>query len=94
MFGTTGALLGGVKDADSAAAALPKLEAASGVLDEVVAQFQLVPEGSRGPLAKVASNGIAKLKPLADTVLNKEGVGSVIGSVVNTMMDNIKGMIP
>ena len=55
--------------------------------------FSAVPEDSRGPLSKVIGNGMAKLKPVADTVLNKEGVGDVIGPVMSTMMEKLGGMV-
>ena len=92
IFGTTGAVLGGVSDADSATAALPKLEAVSGTLDGVLSEFDAVPEAARGPLSRVVSTGIAKLTPVADTVLNKEGVGDILGGVVGPMMEKLNGI--
>ena len=92
IFGTAGAVLGSVSDADSATAALPKLEEISGSLDSAITDFDAVPEMARGPLTKVVSSGIAKLTPLADTVLNKEGVGDVLGGVMGPMMEKLKGL--
>ena len=81
MFGTTGALLNGIGDADSATAALPMLETASSDLTAVAEEIAGAPEVAKGPLKTVILNGIAKVKPLAATVLTKEGVGDVIGPV-------------
>ncbi len=93
VFGTAGAVLGNVTDAESAKAALPQLESAQATLQEVSGDYARVPEGSRGALSRVVSNGVAKLKPVVDTTMRKKGVGEVLAPVVNPMMETLKGMM-
>ncbi|MEE9320272.1 MAG: DUF937 domain-containing protein [Granulosicoccus sp.] len=93
VFGTTTAVLSGVTDAESAQSALPKLQTAGSDLDEVFAQFELVPESARGALGKVVDNGISRIKPIADTVLTKEGVGDVLTPVIGPMLEKLGKMV-
>ena len=93
IFGTTGAVLGRVSDADSAGAALSKLEELAGGLDGAISQFDSVPEAARGPLQSVVSRGVEKLAPMADAAMSMDGVGDVLGGVVGPMMDKLKGLV-
>ena len=92
VFGTASAVLNGVTDAESAEAAVPRLEKASGTLDEVAAQFDNAPESARGPLQRVVDNGLARLRPLVDTVLTRDGVGPVLSPVVEPMVEKLQGL--
>ena len=92
VFGTTSALLNGVTDAESAEAALPRLERASGTLDDVAAQYENAPESARGPLQGVIDDGLARIRPLIDTVMTREGVASVLSPVVEPMLETLQGL--
>ena len=93
IFGTTSAVLENVSDADSANAALPRLESATMALEEVVESFSNIPDAARGPLTNVIKSGIAKLKPLADTAFVKEGVGPILMPVIGPMFESLSGLI-
>ncbi len=93
VFGTTSTVLAGVDDEASAQKALPQLESASATLAEVAASYADVPEGAKAPLNGVITKGIARLKPLVDTKLTKEGVGSILTPVVAPMLETLEGLV-
>ena len=92
VFGTTSVLLNGVTDAESAEAAAPRLEQASGTLEEVAAQYENAPESARQPLKRVIDDGLARIRPLVDTVMTREGVGPVLSPIVEPMLETLQGM--
>lgn len=93
VFGTATTVLANVDDEESAQKALPRLESASETLTEVAASYANVPEAAKVPLGKVITKGLARLKPMADTTLTKEGVGSVLTPVIAPMLDTLQGLI-
>ena len=92
VFGTTSALLSGVTDAESAEAAVPRLEEASSTLDDIAAQYENAPESARGPLQRVIDNGLARIRPTVDTVMTREGVGPVLSPVVDPMLETLQSL--
>lgn len=92
-IGTTSVALEKATDADSAKASLPLLESAeSGVL-EVTEQMQTMPDSAKEPLKKVIDDGMAGLKPLADTALTRSGVGPVIGPALDSLMNSFNALV-
>ena len=92
VFGSTSAILNGVTDAESAEKAAPRLERTSADLDEIAALYEEAPESARGPLKRVIDSGIARVQPLADSVLTRDGVGPVLGPIVEPMMETLQGL--
>ena len=92
VFGVATSALAGVGDEASAKTALPQLEMAATSLSEVSEQLESVPASAKAPLIRVVKSGMARLKPLVDTKLNKEGVGSVLTPVVSSLMETLQGM--
>ncbi|MGK0281161.1 MAG: hypothetical protein ACI82O_000691, partial [Patiriisocius sp.] len=92
VFGLSTSALSSVNDEASAKSALPQLEKVVASLSEVSEQFKSVPASAKAPLIRVVKNGLARLQPLVDTKLNKEGVGSVLTPVMSSLMETLKGM--
>ena len=92
VFGATSAVLARSTDEATALAALPTLQTASASLVEVTDQFQSLPESTADVLGRVVKRNMATLKPLADTVLVKPGVGEVLSPVLQPMMDQLNAM--
>ena len=88
FFGSTTETLEGITDADSATAALPKLEEASGAMDGLSGML----EGG-GDAAKTAlSDGMGKLGPVVEKLQGNEGIWGVLEPVVGPMMETLKGL--
>jgi len=92
VFGTTSALLNSVTDAESAEKAAPRLEEASGQLDEVASMYGNAPESAKGALQRVVDRGVARIRPLADSVLTRDGVGPVLSPIVEPMLETLQGL--
>jgi len=92
VIGATSIGLEKATDEASAKAALAGLDAASNSLGEVAEQVSAMPEILQAPIKNVVGQGYAKLKPLADTTLTKDGVGSVIGPVVGSIMETMSNL--
>lgn len=94
VFGTTSAVLGGVTNAESAEKALPRLTSASDSLTELAGMVGDAPESAQGPLSRVIDNGLARVQPLVDTVMTRDGVGEVLAPVLEPMMETLSGLSP
>ena len=89
VFGTTANVIAKSVDETSAKNALPRLESASNLLDELSEQFQSLPDYATAAVGKVVQNQMARLQPLADTSMSKAGVGPVLSPVLIPMMEQL-----
>ena len=62
------------------------------MLDDVAASLNDAPESAKSALKGVISSGIARVIPLADTALAKDGVGPVLAPVVEPMLETLNGL--
>jgi hypothetical protein len=70
--------LGGIKDASSAQAALPKLQDAVAQLDKVKGLAASMPAGGKSSFATLITSLMATLNPLFDTALAVPGVSGIV----------------
>jgi hypothetical protein len=78
--------LTGVKDADSAKAALPKLQDIEGKLDVAKTTMKELGDAGQTTIKTLVKSAQAKLKELVDKVLAIPGVGEKIKPVVDSIM--------
>ena len=90
VIGSTLHTLPGVKDAETATAALPALEKASESLNTIVTNFESAPQKARNALKNAAYTRFAKFKSVANAVLDRNGVREVIGPVVDQMVGSMQ----
>lgn len=84
--------LGSVTDAASAEAALPKLESAVAGLDGIASSANALPEAARGPLRKVASEFLPSLQGMVTKAMGLGGVKDVLGPVLGSLLEKVKGL--
>jgi len=92
MFNSASETLGGITDLDSATAAVPGLEELGGQVAGLPDMFDKVPEAARGPLQGVVSEGLGSLQPIIDKVMAIPGVGSVLGPILEPIMETLGGL--
>ena len=93
VFGTTEVVLATLTDEASAESALPMLESASDSLSELSEQFSALPDYAIAPIGKVVQSRMARLKPMADSLVSKPGVGPVLSPVLMPMMEKMSSMV-
>jgi hypothetical protein len=83
--------LSGVTDAESASSALPKLQTLQGQLTELAGGFEGVAEADRGPLQKIAGEGLSGFVAIYDKIMAIPGVSDILQPVLEPMMATLKG---
>ncbi|QEH33273.1 hypothetical protein OJF2_17740 [Aquisphaera giovannonii] len=79
-------ILGGVKDAKAADAALPRLTDLSGKVDGYKATFDKLSEDGKAAIARVTAEHLAKVKELAETALKIPGLPARFEEVVRAVL--------
>lgn len=92
VFGSTADALTGITDLESAKSAIPSIEEATTKLGGINDLIARLPDAAKGPLAAVASNGLAAIQPLIDKVIAIPGVGAIVEPVIQPMVDMISGL--
>jgi Bacterial protein of unknown function (DUF937) len=82
-------MLGGIKDAASAEAALPKLKEYNSDLDNTKALWDKIPESGRSTIKTVTSEHLGKLKDMIAKLLEIPGVGDKIKPVVEEIVNKL-----
>jgi len=90
MFSGASDTLGGITDVDSATAALPDLEKLGENVTSVSGMMENIPEDALGPISSIATDGMGQLQPIVDKVMGIDGVGDVIGPVLNPILEKLK----
>jgi hypothetical protein len=85
-------VLGTVTNADSARAALPRLQAASATLDRVVDASGKLPADSKSSLAKYVSASLPAAIPLIAKVLGIPGVDGILRAVLEPMRAKLEAL--
>ena len=81
--------LTGVKDAESAEAALPKLQDLKGKLDIAKTNMKALGDAGQTTVKTLVKSAQAKLQELVDKVLAIPGVGEKIRPVVDSIMAKV-----
>jgi hypothetical protein len=84
--------LGGVKDADSAKAALPKLQGVVGSLDQITALADKLPADARKALAGTVGGLSPSIDGLFKTVLALPGVSEILKPVIDALQGKIAAL--
>lgn len=92
VFSSTTDSLNGITDADSAVAALPAIEEATGKLGGLNDVISGLPDIAKGPVASIVQNGLAALQPLVEKVSAIPGVGDIITPVIQPVMEMLEGL--
>lgn len=92
VFSSAGEAFGSITDAESAQAALPSLEDASGTLSGLSDTVARLPEAAQGPIGSIVGAGLSTLKPLVEKATAIPGVGDVINPVVTPMLEMLEGL--
>jgi hypothetical protein len=87
LLGGLGEVLGGVKDVDTATAALPKLEGFAPTLEAIEKGAAALPEGEKATIADLVTEKLGPLQKVIDTVMAIPGVKEILGKVVTPMVE-------
>ena len=90
VFGGLTSLLGGVKDGETAKAALPKLEEMLPTLDSLRTTTGKLPEEGKKAVAALVGEQMAPLQKLIDTVLGLPGVKEALGEKLTALVEILK----
>jgi len=93
MFDTVGPLLGGIKDAAGAEAALPDLEKAVTGLDGMMGSLGGMPEIAKSAVSTMVQSQLDKLGPVIDNIVGMQGVGEKVVTVLKSLKDKLGGLV-
>jgi|688.fasta_scaffold46265_3 hypothetical protein len=93
MFDTVGPLLGGIKDAAGAEAALPDLEKAVTGLDGMMGSLGGMPEVAKSAVSTMVQSQLDKLGPVIDNIVGMQGVGEKVVTVLKSLKDKLSGLV-
>jgi hypothetical protein len=86
------ATLGTIKDADSAKAALPKLQGAVGDLDKLSAMAGSLPPDARKVLASMVGGLLPSIEPLLKSVSGLPGVSEILKPVIDSLQGKLAAL--
>jgi len=93
MFDTVGPLLGGIKDAAGAEAALPDLEKAVTGLDGMMGTLGGMPEVAKSAVSTMVQSQLDKIGPVIDKIVGMQGVGEKVVGVLKSLKDKLGGLV-
>lgn len=91
LEGFTGAL-GSVTDVASAEAALPNIEAFGGQLDEISGMAGDLPDAAKGVFGGLIGTAMETIQPMIESAIGIEGVGDILGPVLEGIMEKLGGL--
>jgi len=89
LFGSLTKVLGGVKDEDTAKAAIPQLNEFAPILESLQRSTGALPPEGRSSIAKLVADNLGGLQKVIDTVMAIPGVKELLGPVVVPMVEAI-----
>ena len=93
MFGSASETLSGITDVESAKAALPKLEEASGTLDGLTGMLSGAGDDAKSAVATAAEKGMGALTPILEKLQSNESIWAVIGPVIEPLLEKLKALL-
>ena len=93
MFDKVGPLLGGIKDAAGAEAALPDLEKAVTGLDGMMGTLGGMPEVAKSAVSTMVQSQLDKIGPVIDSIVGMQGVGEKVVGVLKSLKDKLGGLV-
>jgi hypothetical protein len=89
LFGNLTKVLGGVKDEETAKAAVPQLNEFAPILESLQKSTGALPAEGRSSIAKLVADNLGGLQKVIDTVMAIPGVKELLGPVVTPMVETI-----
>jgi hypothetical protein len=89
IFGSATELLTGITDEATANEALPKLTELSGKIDGISDLFGQLPDAGKSAVAKAVQDSTTGLNALISKVSELPGVGNIIKSVIDTILQKL-----
>lgn len=89
--GLTGTL-GGITDVDSATAALPDLEAASGSLDQITDLAGQLPEAAQTGFSGIVATALSSLQPTIEGLLGSSEYGAMLQPILEPLLGKLAGL--
>ena len=90
LFGTATKTLGGVKDADSATAALPELGKLTEGFGGMTEMFGKLPDAAKGAVSGVFKSSLGQLQPIIDKVMAIPGVEAILKPAIDALMSKLE----
>lgn len=90
MFGKVTSTLGGVKDADTATAAVPELSKLTEGFGGMTDMFGKMPDAAKSAVAGVFKTSIGQLKPILDKVMAIPGVEAILKPTIDGLMAKLE----
>jgi hypothetical protein len=92
VYSTATKELSGVKDAETAEAAIPRLEKLNETIDRIRKTWETLSKTGRETLTKVTTSGLGKLKDLVAKVLEIPGVGEKLRPILDPMLEKLTAL--
>jgi len=89
LFGNLTKVLGGVKDEETAKAAIPQLNDFAPILESLQKSTGALPPDGRSTIAKMVGEKMGGLQKIIDAVMAIPGVKDLLGPVVTPMIETI-----
>jgi hypothetical protein len=90
LFGKATGTLQGVRDADTATAALPELGQLTESLGGMSAMFGKLPDTAKTALAGVFESSLGQLKPIIDQVMAIPGVEAILKPAIDALLSKVE----
>jgi hypothetical protein len=89
LFGNLSKVLGGVKDEETARAAIPTLNGYAPMLEAIQKSTAALPDAGKTSVVEMVTKNIGSLQGVIDTVMAIPGVKEILGPVVTPMIETI-----
>jgi hypothetical protein len=89
LFGNLSKVLGGVKDEETARAAIPTLNGYAPMLEAIQKSTAALPDAGKTSIVEMVTKNIGSLQGVIDTVMAIPGVKEILGPVVAPMIETI-----
>ena len=93
IFGSMTDILNGIKDEATATSALPKLTELSGEIDGLGDLFKQLPAAGKGAVADAVKESTTGLNALVTKISDLPGVGSIIKSIIDTILQKLAAFV-
>ena len=93
VFTSLTSTLNGIEDGASAEAALPQLEEISGQVNNLSGLFAGLPDTARTGVTSLINDNMSGLNDLVSRVTALPGVGSVVQTVLDNILETLRGLV-
>ena len=93
VFTSLTSTLNGIEDGASAEAALPQLEEISGQVNNLSGLFAGLPDTARTGVTSLINDNLSGLDDLVSRVTALPGVGSIVQTVLDNILETLRGLV-